>query len=65
MNVVVHATITDANGAVIVDKDIETMDNGFIGVWLPRNINGNVIWITYNGKVATAPISTFLTVKPA
>lgn len=58
MNVVVHALITDAQGAVILDKDLETKDNGFVGVWLPRNINGNVK-VTYNGKVANAPISTF------
>lgn len=58
MNVVVHALITDSEGAVILNEDFETMDNGFIGVWLPRNIIGNVN-VTYNGKIANAPITTF------
>ncbi|MCJ7696064.1 MAG: CueP family metal-binding protein [Anaerolineaceae bacterium] len=58
VNVLVHATITDEKGAVILDEDLETMDNGFVGVWLPKNINAT-IQVAYDGKVATAPISTF------
>ena len=58
MNVVMHILITDAQGKVIIDQDMETMDNGFIGVWLPRNMNLNLA-VTYNGKSASAPISTF------
>ena len=58
VNVLVHVTITDEKGVVILDDNLETMDNGFIGVWLPRDINAN-IQVAYNGKVATAPISTF------
>lgn len=58
VNVVMHILITDAQGKVIIDQDMETMDNGFIGVWLPRNMNLNLA-VTYNGKVASAPISTF------
>ncbi len=58
VNVVVHVLITDSQGKVITDEDMETMDNGFIGVWLPRNMNLNLA-VTYNGKSASAPISTF------
>lgn len=58
VNVVVHVLITDAQGKVIIDEDMETMDNGFIGVWLPRDVNLSLT-ATYNGKVASAPISTF------
>ena len=58
VNVVVHVLITDSQGKVIIDEDMETMDNGFIGVWLPRDVNLNLT-ATYNGKVASAPISTF------
>ena len=58
VNVLVHATITDEKGMVIVNEELETMDNGFVGVWLPKNINAN-IQVAYNGKTATAPISTF------
>lgn len=35
-----------------------TMDNGFIGVWLPVNVNAN-LKVAYNGKTAAADISTF------
>ena len=58
VNVVVHTTITSENGDVIFDEDLETMNNGFIGVWLPRHITAN-IQVAYQGKLATAPISTF------
>jgi hypothetical protein len=56
----VHATITDEKGAVLLDENVQTMDNGFVGVWLPKDINAN-IQVAYNGKTATAPISTFTT----
>ena len=58
VNVVVHVLITDAQGKVITDEDMETMDNGFIGVWLQRDMNLNLA-VTYNSKSASAPISTF------
>lgn len=58
VNELVHVTITDEKGVVILDDNLETMDNGFIGVWLPRDINAN-IQVAYNGKVSNAPISTF------
>lgn len=58
VNVVVHVTITDEKGEVILDDNMETMDNGFIGVWLPRDINAN-IQVAYNSKLANAPITTF------
>ncbi len=54
----VHATITDDKGAVILDEDLQTMENGFVGIWLPRNINAS-LQVAYDGKTATAPISTF------
>jgi len=37
---------------------LTTMANGFVGVWLPRNIDGFVS-VSYDGKVAQAPISTY------
>jgi len=58
VKVPVHATITDKAGEVILDEDLQTMENGFVGVWLPKGINAN-IQVTYNGKVAAADISTF------
>ena len=58
VNVIVHVLITDSKGTVILDQDLEMMDNGFIGVWLPKNMNLNLA-VNYNGKVARAPIATF------
>jgi len=58
VNVPVYTTITDENGTIIIEEEMETMANGFIGVWLPKNIRAT-IEVSYNGKVASAPISTF------
>lgn len=43
---------------MLVDANMVTMDNGFIGVWLPVNVNAN-LKVAYNGKTAAADISTF------
>ena len=38
-NADVAVTVTDtATGEVIVDEDTRTLDNGFVGIWLPRGI---------------------------
>jgi hypothetical protein len=58
VNQEIHAVITDSEGKEIVNSDLTTMANGFVGVWLPRNIDGTVT-VRYNGLVAQAPISTF------
>ena len=58
VNQEIHAVITDSEGKEIVNSDLTTMANGFVGVWLPRNIAGTVT-VRYNGLVAQAPISTF------
>nr|WP_277872126.1 CueP family metal-binding protein [Salisediminibacterium halotolerans] len=50
--------IEDEEGNVHVDKKMETLENGFIDLWLPREKS-------YNGKIAndevetTGEISTF------
>ncbi|MFT3889348.1 MAG: CueP family metal-binding protein [Arachnia sp.] len=57
-NTEVSVTITDAaNGEVVLDKELTTFDNGFLGVWLPRDLDATVT-VAYDGKTATAPIST-------
>lgn len=54
----VRLSITDqANGEVYYDAETRTFDNGFIGVWLPRGVDANVI-ITANGRRAEAVVST-------
>jgi hypothetical protein len=58
VNQQIHTVITDNAGKEIVNSDLTTMANGFVGVWLPRNIDGFVS-VSYDGKVAQAPISTY------
>lgn len=50
--------ITDKAGTVIVQKTITSYHNGFVGVWLPRNIEGT-LEVAYQGRVATSPFSTY------
>lgn len=50
--------ITDNTGTVIVQKTVTSYQNGFVGVWLPRNIEGT-IEVAYQGRVATAPFATY------
>lgn len=52
-----HVTITDARGAVLVDGDYRTFNNGFLGFWLPRDIDATIT-LEYEGKSVTAPLST-------
>lgn len=38
----VEVTITAADGEVLVDETRRTFDNGFVGVWLPRDLEATV-----------------------
>jgi len=58
VNQQVHAVIKDSEGNEIVNSDFTTMENGFIGVWLPSDIKATVT-VSYNGLVAQAPIATY------
>lgn len=58
VNEEVSATITDKEGNEILKADATTMENGFVGVWLPRDIEGTVT-VLYNDLTAQAPISTY------
>lgn len=49
--------VDDATDEVLVDGDYTTFDNGFIGFWLPRDINATLT-VTHKGMTAEAPIST-------
>ncbi|SNT08739.1 hypothetical protein SAMN06309944_2032 [Micrococcales bacterium KH10] len=54
----ISVTITDSNsGQIIVDESMLTYDNGFAGVWLPRDIEAELT-VSYDGLTASAPIST-------
>ena len=54
----VEVTVTDdQTGQVMLDDTRTTFDNGFIGLWLPRDTTGTLT-IRYEGTEATSPIST-------
>ncbi|MDY3127234.1 MAG: CueP family metal-binding protein [Corynebacterium sp.] len=53
-----HVVIkNDANGQVLVDEDVTTYDNGFVGFWLPEDVTGK-IEVTHQGHSGTADFST-------
>jgi hypothetical protein len=58
VNQEIRTVITDSRGKEIVNSDLTTMANGFVGVWLPRNIDGTVT-VSYNDLVAQTPINTY------
>ena len=49
--------VTDKSGKVLMQKKMASHANGFVGIWLPRDIEGT-IEVSYQGKKATAPIAT-------
>ena len=53
----VSVTITDGAGAVLVDEDVTTYRNGFVGFWLPRDITGTVR-VRQGDRVGEVPIAT-------
>lgn len=50
--------ITDSEGNIVVNETMETMDNGFIDLWLPRNDEFEVK-ISHEGKTAEEVLSTY------
>lgn len=54
----IQVTVTDqATGETVLDETRTTYDNGFIGIWLPRDLSGELT-VDHEGKTATTPIST-------
>lgn len=54
----VTVTITDdADDTVLVEETAPTFDNGFVGYWLPSDIDATVT-VEYEGRSASTPIST-------
>jgi len=57
-NADVHMLVTDADsGEILIDETRTTFDNGFVGLWLPRDIDITVA-IEYDGRSATTDLST-------
>ena len=50
-------TITDAAGKALVDEQVTTYANGFVGFWLPRDVTGTIT-VAYDGKTVKAPFAT-------
>lgn len=49
--------ITDHSGNIIMQENVTSYQNGFIGVWLPRNIKGT-LEVSYQGLTALSPFTT-------
>jgi len=57
-NADVHMLVTDSNsGEVLIDETRTTFDNGFVGLWLPRDIDVTVD-VEYDDRSATTDLST-------
>lgn len=54
----VRISLTDADGDVLVDERRRTFDNGFVGVWVPRDLEGATLRITGAGRAGEVPITT-------
>ena len=50
-------TITKDDGTVIVSESMRSMDNGFIGLWLPKDISAS-LQIDYLDTSVTIPLTT-------
>lgn len=54
----VHVRIVDdATGEVLVDEQRTTFQNGFVGLWLPRDLQGT-LEVTYEGLTTQVPFTT-------
>ncbi|MBT0773292.1 CueP family metal-binding protein [Kineosporia sp. J2-2] len=54
----VEITVTDkADGSVVLEQSVRTYDNGFAGVWLPRDIEATLT-VRHADGTATLPIGT-------
>ncbi|MEL4357474.1 MULTISPECIES: CueP family metal-binding protein [unclassified Luteococcus] len=57
VNKKMHVVITDQTGKKLVDEDVTTATNGFVGFWLPRDVKGTVT-ATMDGKTGSVPFAT-------
>ncbi|WP_308161330.1 CueP family metal-binding protein [Dietzia psychralcaliphila] len=54
----VQVTVTDeATGQKVLDETRTTYDNGFVGLWLPRDLTGTLT-LEHDGESTSSPIST-------
>lgn len=53
-----EVTIIDKNGSVLLTQKVKSMNSGFIGLWLPRNIEATLT-VDYNGLTVSKEITTY------
>ena len=53
----VHITVVSEDGTTLVDKDTTTYANGFVAVWIPKDIKGTVT-VTKDGKTGEVAFSS-------
>ena len=53
----ISVTVTDDRGNVLVEDDTTVSDNGFTGLWLPRDVEGTVR-VAHDGHAGTIEFST-------
>lgn len=56
-NTAAHIKLTTSDGAVLLDEKRTTFDNGFVGLWVPRGIEGDLV-VTVGGQQAKTKIAT-------
>ncbi len=57
-NETIDVQITDnTTGDVVIDEQATTFDNGFVGFWVPSDINGT-IEISHDGRTGTSDFTT-------
>ncbi|WP_029090184.1 CueP family metal-binding protein [Brevibacterium album] len=57
-NAPVSVTVTDAEtGEGLLDEELSTYDNGFVGLWLPRGITAEIT-VEHEGRQAHDTVST-------
>lgn len=49
--------VIDSNGNIILRENLSSGENGFVGIWLPRDINATLT-VSYDSMIGTANIST-------
>lgn len=54
-----EVSIVKKNGTVISNQKMKSMNSGFIGIWLPRDIEATMT-IKYNGLSVSQSIGTFV-----
>lgn len=53
-----QVNVTDDSGDVVLNEERVSYENGFIGLWLPRDISGTITIEDDGGQVGSTPFST-------